>query len=131
MKRNRNYYIRKTHRYLGIFIGIQFIGWTVSGLYFSWTDIDEIHGDQFHHEHVTTHSPRNLISPAQLDSTIGISSLELRYINHQPHYWVNDSLLYNALTGQIKKGHNRNGGGRNRTEPSRKKPGNPENRMDY
>lgn len=38
MKRNRNYYIRKTHRYLGLFIGIQFIGWTISGLYFSWTD---------------------------------------------------------------------------------------------
>lgn len=104
MKRNRNYYIRKTHRYLGLFIGIQFIGWTISGLYFSWTDIDKIHGDQFHREHVMTHSPRNLISPAQLDSTLGISSLELRYINHQPHYWVNDSLLYNAQTGQIKKG---------------------------
>ena len=39
--------IRKTHRYLGVFIGLQFLAWTVSGLYFSWTDIDEIHGDQF------------------------------------------------------------------------------------
>ena len=39
--------IRKTHRYLGLIIGIQFLAWTVSGLYFSWTDLDEIHGDQF------------------------------------------------------------------------------------
>ena len=39
--------IRKTHRYLGLFIGIQFILWTVGGLYFSWTDIDKIHGDHF------------------------------------------------------------------------------------
>ena len=39
--------IRKTHRYLGLFLGIQFLFWTVSGLYFSWTNLDEIHGDQF------------------------------------------------------------------------------------
>lgn len=37
--------IRKVHRYLGVFLGIQFLFWTISGLYFSWTDIDEIHGD--------------------------------------------------------------------------------------
>ena len=39
--------IRKTHSYIGLIIGIQFLAWTVSGLYFSWTDLDEIHGDQF------------------------------------------------------------------------------------
>jgi uncharacterized iron-regulated membrane protein len=32
--------IRKTHRYLGLFLGIQFLFWTISGLYFSWSDID-------------------------------------------------------------------------------------------
>ena len=37
--------IRKAHRYLGIFLGIQFIFWTLSGLYFSWTDINEIRVD--------------------------------------------------------------------------------------
>ena len=39
--------IRKIHRYLGLIIGIQFLIWTISGLYFSWTNLDEIHGDQF------------------------------------------------------------------------------------
>ena len=43
-------WIRKAHRYLGIFLGIQFLMWTISGMYFSWTDIDEIHGDQFKKE---------------------------------------------------------------------------------
>ena len=38
---------RKAHRFLGIFIGIQFLFWTISGLYFSWTNIDEIHGDHY------------------------------------------------------------------------------------
>jgi hypothetical protein len=28
-----------------LFIGIQFLGWTISGLYFSWNDIDSVHGD--------------------------------------------------------------------------------------
>ena len=39
------YYIRKTHWWLGLIIGIQFLAWTLGGLYFSWSDIDEVHGD--------------------------------------------------------------------------------------
>ena len=38
---------RKIHRYLGIIIGVQFLFWTISGLYFSWTNLDDIHGDTF------------------------------------------------------------------------------------
>lgn len=47
MTRRRNYpkYIRAAHRYLGVFIGVQFICWTAGGLYFSWTDIRQIRGD--------------------------------------------------------------------------------------
>lgn len=26
-------------------IGIQFLAWTLGGLYFSWSDMDEVHGD--------------------------------------------------------------------------------------
>ena len=50
VKRKTALKIRKAHRYLGIFLGIQFLMWTISGMYFSWTDIDEIHGDQFKKE---------------------------------------------------------------------------------
>lgn len=35
---------RKTHRYLGLFIGIQFLFWTLGGLYFSWNNMDDVHG---------------------------------------------------------------------------------------
>lgn len=45
MKIHTNYIIRRTHRYLGVLLGIQFLLWTVGGLYFSWSDMDEIHGD--------------------------------------------------------------------------------------
>lgn len=44
MKKNSHYYIRKSHWYL-VFIGIQFLLWTVGGLYFSWSELEEIHGD--------------------------------------------------------------------------------------
>ena len=37
-------YTRKTHRYLGLLVGIQFLFWTVGGLYFSWNDMDDVHG---------------------------------------------------------------------------------------
>ncbi|MBA4853444.1 hypothetical protein [Emticicia sp. BO119] len=48
MAKSKHYYIRKSHRYLGIILGIQFLFWTLGGLYFSWSDMDEIHGD--HHK---------------------------------------------------------------------------------
>ncbi len=33
------------HRYLGLVIGVQFLLWTIGGLYFSWTSLDAVHGD--------------------------------------------------------------------------------------
>ena len=53
--------IRKTHRYLGIFLGVQFLFWTSSGLYFSWTNIDNIHGDQFRNLEYKPKSFQNLM----------------------------------------------------------------------
>lgn len=45
LKKNINYNTRKIHRYLGLFIGIQFFFWTLSGLYFSWNNMDDVHGE--------------------------------------------------------------------------------------
>ncbi len=42
---NFKYNIRRIHRYMGLFIGIQFFLWTIGGLYFSWSNLDKIHGD--------------------------------------------------------------------------------------
>jgi uncharacterized iron-regulated membrane protein len=95
--------IRKTHRYLGLFIGIQFLMWTISGLYFSWTDIDEIHGDHFLNESFEPSAFTALISPEELKVTETISSLELKDIAGKPHYWVNERYLFNARSGELKK----------------------------
>ena len=96
--------IRKIHRYLGVFIGVQFIMWTLSGLYFSWTDIDEIHGDQFKNETNKHSSFTNLISPTHFNPKIEVNSIQLREINHLPYYWVNKEFLYSAVTGKLKSG---------------------------
>jgi len=92
---------RKTHRFLGIFIGIQFLFWTISGLYFSWTEIDEIHGDHY------LKGPQELIfnSLISVDSVenrteIDLKKLELKAIGKTPYYWINDSLLFNAINGK-------------------------------
>jgi len=45
LKKNINYNTRKTHRYLGVFMGIQFLFWTLGGLYFSWNNMDDVHGE--------------------------------------------------------------------------------------
>lgn len=95
--------IRKTHRYLGLFIGIQFLIWTISGLYFSWTDLDEIHGDQFLNQTVEPTGFTNLISPGDLDSGVAVKDLDLKDIAGEPYYWVNQDLLYNARTGKPKE----------------------------
>ena len=43
--RSVTYRARRLHRWLGLSIGVQFVLWTVGGLYFSWTDLDAVHGD--------------------------------------------------------------------------------------
>lgn len=102
VNRNTALKIRKTHRYLGLFLGIQFLFWTVSGLYFSWTDIDEIHGDQFKNLEYQQKAFNNLISPSDLKVQKGINTIELRDINNSPYYWINKEQLYNAINGSLK-----------------------------
>ena len=94
--------IRKTHRYLGLFLGIQFLFWTISGLYFSWTNIDEIHGDQFKNLDYQPKAFNSLISPSEMDVPDGIKTIELRDIDNAPYYWINKEQLYNALDGMPK-----------------------------
>jgi hypothetical protein len=91
---------------LGVLIGIQFLFWTVSGLFFSWTDIDEIHGDHFlkemHHMEFV-----GLKSVSEIMGDTPVSSASLRHVLHEPYFWVNDSMLYHAKTGEPKDSINR------------------------
>lgn len=96
--------IRKTHRYLGLFIGIQFLFWTLSGLYFSWTNIDEIHGDHYKNLNYQSTAFDSLLSPTSLKIKEGIKTIEIRDLNKEPYYFINQKMLYNAVTGEKKDG---------------------------
>lgn len=100
VKRKTALKLRQAHRYLGIFIGIQFIFWTLSGMYFSWTNLDEIHGDHFRKEVLPKTEFSNLKIPGDAFASIEVSSLELKEIDSRPYYLVNGDQLIDAETGQ-------------------------------
>ncbi|MCW5515476.1 PepSY domain-containing protein [Muriicola sp. Z0-33] len=103
VKRHAAVKIRKIHRYLGVFLGIQFLMWTISGLYFSWTDIDEIHGDHFKQLPPVSTSFTGLLGISEIKDIEKVSSMELLEIAEAPYYWINSSVLYNAITGELKE----------------------------
>lgn len=95
---------RKTHRFLGIFIGVQFLFWTISGLYFSWTDIDEIHGDHYRKKVEFVAINGALISDSLFQAlSFPIHALEIKTIGENPFFWVNDSILLNLENGKVIK----------------------------
>ena len=103
MNRKISHKIRRAHRYLGLFLGLQFLMLTISGLYFSWTNLDEIHGDQFKNLDYQPIAFDNLISPSEINYPEPINRIEIRDIKEEPYFLINESFLFNARTGEIKK----------------------------
>lgn len=120
MNRSWHLRIRKTHRYLGLFIGVQFLLWTVGGLYFSWSNLDAIHGDHLKRPVSGFPASWSLVSPSVplralqqkgLDSVLSVALID---VLSQPVYQVNYRLqlsrgqarlytqLANARTGQLR-----------------------------
>ncbi|NIK72762.1 hypothetical protein FHS56_000248 [Thermonema lapsum] len=93
--------IRLWHRYLGIATGIQFLLWTVSGLYFSWSDIDHIRGNHLKlKQEQQTPTFQQLLPPTQIVSSV--YDLQLIHIGNTPYYFINNEKLYHARTGAPK-----------------------------
>lgn len=95
MIKNKNLFIRRIHRYLGLFIGIQFLGWTISGLFFSWSDIDSVHGDYlrkspaFLSANVSTVAPTDAINKLKQAQTVdSIHSIHLIRVLDKPVYQI-------------------------------------------
>ncbi|MFB9864897.1 PepSY domain-containing protein [Rufibacter immobilis] len=101
MAKSKHYYIRKLHRYLGLVLGIQFLFWTLGGLYFSWNNIDEVHGDHLRQQkhylppNVYLASPQLAIQELKgrtpVDSIKAIQLIEiLGTPTYQIHYFTKD-----------------------------------------
>lgn len=95
MAKSRHYYIRKTHRWLGLILGIQFLMWTIGGLYFSWSDIDEVHGDFQKRNARLLSAQISLVSPTTVLDTIrkahridSVVAIQLIEILDKPFYQV-------------------------------------------
>jgi hypothetical protein len=105
MRINKQILIRKTHRYLGLFIGIQFLGWTISGLYFSWNNIDDVHGDDMRKNPHFISTSSALVSPEKSIQDLkakqpvdSIHSIQLVSIVGKPVYQIN---YFSGHTGEI------------------------------
>lgn len=116
------YYYRKIHRYFGVIIGIQFLLWTLGGLFFACSDMDQIHGDNNRKPISLISDMDNWKSPSdvfeeisktsKIDSVISLKTIN--FLNH-PHYQVRyfegsqkKFALANAITGSIKGLINKN-----------------------
>ncbi|PTX13108.1 PepSY-associated transmembrane protein [Pontibacter mucosus] len=99
--KSKHYYIRKSHRYLGIILGIQFLFWTLGGLYFSWNDIDEVHGDHLRKEKRHFSASMKMASPqavldaikakSQVDSVLSVQLIEIAGVPaYQIRYFSGD-----------------------------------------
>lgn len=120
MNRTWHLRIRKTHRYLGLFIGIQFLLWTVGGLYFSWSNLDEIHGNHLKRPAAGFSVSQPLVSPSVplqaleqtgFDSVLSINLIkvlskpvyQLSYrMHHKDGHTMTQTQLANARTGQLR-----------------------------
>lgn len=105
MTKNKSLLIRRLHRYLGLFIGIQFLGWTISGLYFSWNNIDDVHGDHLRKNPHGISATDSVASPsvaiAELrasTSVDSIQSIQLISLYGKPLYQI---AYFSGHTGDV------------------------------
>ncbi|MBK8054878.1 MAG: PepSY domain-containing protein [Saprospiraceae bacterium] len=100
---------RKWHRYLGLILGIQFLFWTIGGLYFSWTSIETIRGEDIKNEKPSLIIPTGGRSLSTLTDSLQsvkqglmIDQIQLVDILGEAHYQVHIKkpelkvLLFNA-----------------------------------
>ena len=95
MAKSFQYNIRRIHRYLGLILGIQFLLWTIGGIYFSWNNIDEIHGDYQRNPAPLISGNYDFISPAtalknlkNAQNVDSITDLKLIEILGKPFYQI-------------------------------------------
>ena len=80
---------RKTHKWLGLFIGLQVVIWSLSGLYMTVVHIDTIHGD-----HLVLPAPErsvvasSLADPVALASAGAAQSIRLAWLGETPIYVI-------------------------------------------
>ena len=101
MAKSKHYYIRKTHRWLGVLLGIQFLCWTIGGLYFSWVNLDDVHGDFQKKKPPLFSADLSLVSPSVVLDSIkrnnvvdSVFSIQLIDILGKPFYQLRTATIH-------------------------------------
>jgi hypothetical protein len=78
---------RKTHKWLGLFLGLQVVVWSLSGLYMTIVHIDTIHGDHLvRHQQPKGVDPTSLKDPIALALSSGAESVRMAWMGSRPVY---------------------------------------------
>ena len=101
MNRTWHLRIRKSHRYLGLFIGVQFLLWNVVCFFFIWSKLDDINGEHLTRPATALPLSLSLVSPSasiltmsqqpgrSTDATNSITGVQLIEVLGQPVYQIN------------------------------------------
>ena len=97
--------VRRTHKWLALFVGLQALIWTLSGLYMTVVHIDIIHGDHFIRQAKPRPiDPARLIDPlAAARAVPGAEGVRLHWLLDRPTYIVSAPAgpsLVDAVTGE-------------------------------
>ena len=97
--------VRRVHKWLALFVGIQAVIWTATGMYMVAVHIDYIHGDHLIRRSATPAvALNNLVTPAvAVASDPGVREVRLQRLLDQPVWRVDakpGSYLVDARSGQ-------------------------------
>ena len=89
---------RKVHKWLGLFIGVQIVLWSLSGVYMTVVHIDTIHGDHLIRRPVSHTIPaKELADPIAAMIANDAQSVRLTWLRGQPIYVANSDAGETAI----------------------------------
>jgi hypothetical protein len=105
---NKKLFLRKAHRYIALIVSLQLLAWTIGGIWFTWNDIDDIHGDYLRNfdkpeiaqTQISTQKAIDNISDFKRLESINVISI-LKQPAYKIKYNTNKLVLVNAITGSI------------------------------
>lgn len=78
---------RKTHKWFGLFIGLQVVVWSLSGVYMTVVHIDTIHGDHLVRESATPGIEAKVLQdPLALAARESAKGIRLAWVDERPIY---------------------------------------------
>ena len=92
---------RKTHKWLGLFIGIQVVIWSLSGLYMTVVHIDTIHGDHLIRSMETQAvDAGELVDPLRVAAVHKAQAVRMAWMRGRPVYVVKNDAGEQVIDGR-------------------------------